>query len=150
MPTDRNGRQTTIDQLCVELRGFNKRLNPHLIDAVGECAEIIASTARDNCTPGMSPYDGWHFPTKPPGIGGAPFVTGNLRDSIQAGVANSGRGKVTAVVYSNVEYSNYVHEGTIKMQARPFLLDASKEREPECVVIIKEAVEKALEGAFRK
>lgn len=132
--------------LLVELRDINKRLMPKMIDAVEQSGEIIASTARDNCTPGKSPYDSMAFKSKHPFESGAPFKTGAMRDSIQSNVAETGRDSVGAVIWTDVEYASYVHEGTSKMQARPFITDAAKEREPEVKVIMQEAFASAVRG----
>lgn len=141
-------RKVTMDQFVVELENFRGGITRVLEDAVGDSAEIVASTARDNCTPGMSPYDGMAFKSKHPFESGAPFKTGNLRDSIQSGVADKGNNKIAGVVYTNVEYSNYVHDGTSKMQPRPFILDAFIERQPEIKVIMEEAIEDYVKETF--
>lgn len=50
----------------------------------------------------------------------APYDTGNLFRSIDYDV----RSENTVAVGTNVDYGKYVHEGTYKMGARPFIRDA--------------------------
>lgn len=131
--------------LLVELKRVNKRLHERLVDTVEDCGLVIAETARNNCTPGMSPYDGMSFKSKPD-KSGAPYDTGAMRESIQSSVANTGRGKCAAVIWTDVEYASYVHEGTSKMQARPFITDAGKMEEPTVRVMMAEAFASVLRG----
>lgn len=49
-----------------------------------------------------------------------PVKTGHLRSSI----SHHKEGADTVVIGTNVEYAPYVHYGTYKMAARPFLQDA--------------------------
>lgn len=50
----------------------------------------------------------------------APVRTGNLRRSITGRTLSPLRG----VVGSNVHYARFVHDGTSRMRARPFITDA--------------------------
>jgi hypothetical protein len=86
------------------------------------------ATAMKYCTSGSSPFDPMIFPTKQGGTG-APIDTGNLRahiymmvedknDEIVGGVGCGDQGKGTASVDG---YAGHVHNGTSKMQARPFI-----------------------------
>ncbi|HOM27352.1 MAG TPA: HK97 gp10 family phage protein [bacterium] len=51
----------------------------------------------------------------------APVDTGRLRSSITTTINED---KKQGIIYTNVDYSIYVHEGTRKMKGRPFLRDA--------------------------
>ena len=49
--------------------------------------------------------------------------TGATFDSIEAESATSGSNKVTITVSAGTPYAGYVHNGTYKMAARPFIRD---------------------------
>lgn len=55
----------------------------------------------------------------------APVDTGRLRADIGT---KFNRRKLEGVVYNTVEYSIYVHEGTHKMRARPYILNAIRNK----------------------
>jgi hypothetical protein len=61
-------------------------------------------------------------------LSGVPVDTGLMRASIASEVLETryGAGSVAlkAVIRCNVDYAVYVHDGTSKLQARPFLTDA--------------------------
>lgn len=60
----------------------------------------------------------------------APVDTGRLRADIGTKLKQR---ELEGVVYSNISYSVYVHEGTRYMKARPYLLNAIKGEEPKVV-----------------
>lgn len=49
--------------------------------------------------------------------------TGRLFDSITAEVSKASQNAVNVVVGTDVEYAQYVHEGTHKLKGRPFVTD---------------------------
>ena len=53
-----------------------------------------------------------------------PVDTGALFDSIQAGAVQSSQNLATVTVGTQIPYGGYVHDGTRKMAARPFVRDA--------------------------
>ena len=53
-----------------------------------------------------------------------PIDTGALFDSLQAKVEKVSQNTVVANVGSDLHYAGYVHNGTYKMAARPFVRDA--------------------------
>lgn len=53
-----------------------------------------------------------------------PVDTGRLRSSITSGLLD-GEDTITGVVGTDVEYAPYVELGTIRMEARPFLVPAA-------------------------
>lgn len=66
---------------------------------------------------------GYHTPHGPDGH--TEIVdTGRLFDSITATVERQSQNLVTASVGTNVPYAGFVHDGTYKLEARPFLRDA--------------------------
>ena len=55
----------------------------------------------------------------------APVDTGRLHQDIRAEFKSS---ELEGVVFNDVNYSVYVHEGTRKMKARPYILNAIRNR----------------------
>ncbi len=53
-----------------------------------------------------------------------PVDTGALFDSIQAGAVQASQNLATVTVGTQIPYGGYVHDGTYKMDARPFIRDA--------------------------
>jgi len=53
-----------------------------------------------------------------------PVDTGRLFDSIEAGAVQGSQNLVTVTVGTQVPYGGFVHDGTYKMAARPFIRDA--------------------------
>ena len=68
--------------------------------------------------------------------------TGRLFDSIQATVTRVSQNLVTAEAGTNVEYAGYVHNGTYKLEPRPFVRDAllSEETQDKLKTAITEGV----------
>lgn len=60
----------------------------------------------------------------------APVDTGRLRADIATKLYQK---ELKGVVYNTVEYAIYVHEGTRKMRARPYILNAIRGEEPKIV-----------------
>jgi HK97 gp10 family phage protein len=58
----------------------------------------------------------------------AAYMGGTLRADIKT---NFNESRMEGVIYNTVEYSTYVHEGTYKMRARPYILDAIKNEKPK-------------------
>lgn len=81
--------------------------------AFGRAAYIISQYASDDAKDALD------------GAYGAPrrIDTGNLRNSISGAVDDQGD-DIIAVIGTNVEYAQYVHDGTTKMTANRFLKDA--------------------------
>ncbi len=75
--------------------------------------------------------------------------TGRLIQSIQGVVVYATGTKALGTVGTNVYYSVYVHEGTRYMEARPFLVDALKNKEDEIREIFRDAVRRAF-GATKR
>lgn len=80
-------------------------------DALDKIADLIQSDAKDNC-----PVAGDMGPVKK---GETP---GTLRDDIKV-YASPGKRQIGNM---NVDYAIYVHNGTYKMKARPYLFNASE------------------------
>lgn len=76
----------------------------------------------------------------------SPVDTGRLRASIGTGAGRAKVKKEVGYVGTNVEYSVYVHEGTSRMRARPFLkiaLDKTRNK-------IKKVLEGSIEDLWKE
>lgn len=109
----------TPAQLQARLDKAAKRIIPSVEKGMDLAALNIEARAKLNCTPGESPYD-FNVSGK---IRGAPFDTGLLRAEIYHQTEVHGK-QVQGFVISPTEYAEAVHEGSSKMQGRPFILDA--------------------------
>lgn len=69
--------------------------------------------------------------------------TGALFDSIDGKVARASQNVVTVTVSAGTEYASYVHQGTYKLEGRPFIVDGINLAEPK----IKAAIESTLKNA---
>ena len=74
----------------------------------------------------------------------APVDTGRLRASHQTMFEN-----LKATVTPNVDYAIYVHKGTYKMEARPFLLEAVESENDTVNGYFKKAVQDTLDDIAR-
>ena len=101
----------TPEQLKARLDKAAKRIVPSVEKGMDLAALNIEAKAKLNCSPGSSPY------------GKAPFDTGLLRAEIYHQTEVHGK-QVQGFVISPTEYAEAVHEGSSKMQGRPFILDA--------------------------
>lgn len=89
------------------------------------CIGIVAK-AKANCTPETTPYFR------------APLKTGNLRRNNEyVAELNPTSKRCVGVVYNNTEYALFVHDGTSRMQARPFLWDAVVACMPETEELVR-------------
>ena len=69
--------------------------------------------------------------------------TGALFDSIQASAKRQSQNLVTVTASAGTDYASYVHNGTYKLEGRPFITDGVTEALPQ----IKSAIESALKNA---
>jgi len=73
--------------------------------------------------------------------GGSPVATGNLRDTHRSEVGNfEGR------IYPTSRYSEFVHEGTNKMRARPWLDFVKKDKDREIKDLEKEMLKNIVQN----
>jgi hypothetical protein len=101
----------TPAQLQARLAKAAKRIVPAVEKGMDLAALNVEATAKSFCTPGSSPYYR------------APFLTGLLRAEIYHQVEVHGR-QVQGFVISPTEYAPAVHEGSSRMEPRPFILGA--------------------------
>lgn len=129
----------TFDELREKLKGVQASVIPGVMRGMKKAALNVEKKAKQNCTPGKSPY--WKAPysdDKDP-----EREVPHMRDVMYAKVSTDGR-EVRAIVGNPKHYALFVHEGTAKMASRPFILDAIKEKEEETRKIISDALEVAL------
>lgn len=153
----------TPDQLKERLQALGPAGHSALVLGMKNGCIGVTSRAKKNCTPGESPYDNMVFPTKlvettktgkpkkgqlkfsPNQINrsGAPFNKGDLRKSITYKVKDDGT-VVTGTVGTNISYALPVHDGTSKMESRPFVYDAVMSEHDNTNLRIVEALDIAL------
>jgi HK97 gp10 family phage protein len=143
--------KVTAAQLCKKLEKIPKATAPALQKAMGTCVLHAESKAKENCWPGTSPY--WK----------APHRTGRMRRSITSRVdVNKGsrsvsiRGLIGIIAATfgddggiKVFYPLFVHEGTSKMKARPFLLDAALATRDKNIKLLVLTLQQAVKGAVK-
>ena len=126
----------SIEELQRKLKNISTDMLPALKGAMTDAAMNIEGKAKENCTPGQSPYYK------------APLITGTMRRSISSKVEVKGN-EIRGVVGAGVDYAIDVHEGTSRMEARPFILDAITEKEDDTLGFLSDAVESNLRGHTR-
>lgn len=121
-----------LEVQALGLKEFQKALdrNPELVKK--ELADFF-SRATARLKSGL-----WNNPWRIGGSGGGiPVLTGNLRDTHATEIKD-----FQARIYPTSDYAKFVHGGTSKMEARPWLDFIQKEKAPE----IKELAKKMLEN----
>jgi hypothetical protein len=125
----------TPEQMAAKLRALHTDEIPALVQAMDKACLVAEGEAKNYCTPGKSPYykapysDDNDPRRKPP----------HMRDTIEGKVAEVTASSVVGRLGTPKDYAIHVHEGTSRMQARPFLLDAIKAKEDDIVGILAEA-----------
>lgn len=93
---------TGLKNTISRLKGFGKAFDGELGKAMWEVVLQIERDSKINC----------------------PVDKGDLRRSIKGVVKAMMAGKISGEVSATTDYAAYVHEGTSKMAARPFIMDA--------------------------
>ena len=111
----------------------------YLSSGLGEAGQEIADIARDAVQEKI--LYGYH---EPHGADGHTEIvdTGRLFDSIESKITGRTSSTVTVSVSANTEYASYVHQGTYKLNGRPFVTDGVNEAKPE----IRSAFERIMRG----
>lgn len=145
----------TPEQLRAKFAAIQLETRPALLAAMRDAALNVEAQARVNCTPGKSPYEDYNFPTKverfPDNYTGAPYTDDrdpdreppHMRDVMYSEVREDGDA-IVGVVGNPKRYALMVHEGTTRMQARPFITDAIEDKKSETVAILSSGVEGVL------
>lgn len=129
-----------IEELQVKLRKMSSDMIPLIRKGMTNAVQNVEGKAKENCTPGSSPYYR------------APHITGTMRRSIGSKVDVKGN-EVKGIVFAGGEKANYaeeVHEGTSRMPPRPYILDAITEKENETIEFLNDAVEQGIRKHTRR
>jgi len=121
----------TVAELQAKLRKIARTQPDKVTKAMDRAVLNVVAKAKDNCTPGLSPYYR------------APHITGNLSRRISGRVIID-RNNIHGIVSNSASYAPAVHEGTTKMPARPFILDAIVAEEERTLALLGAAVEENL------
>ena len=121
----------SVEELQAKLKSISKDMLPSIEKGMNKATANVKAQAKDNINPATTIY---YRPA---------FITGNLSRSIADKVEVKGN-TVVGTVGAGAGYAKKIHEGTSKMPARPFLLDAIKEKEGETVEFLSDAIESAL------
>jgi HK97 gp10 family phage protein len=129
----------TREELIAKLDNLSTGMIPAVARYMQTAALNVEAEAKKYCTPGQSPYykapytDDNDPHRKPP----------HMRDSMWSKVTVKGT-TVIGTVGNEKHYSLWVHDGTSRMEARPFILDAIIVKEPETRALLSAGIEQAL------
>jgi HK97 gp10 family phage protein len=126
----------TPEQLSRKLDNLAKGTIPAVEKAMLKAALNVEGESRKYCTPGKSPYYR------------APYSDDNdprrepphMRDTIKGEVKTEGS-SVRGTIGTPKDYALAVHDGTSRMQARPFIMDAIKAKQNDTLKLLSQAVE---------
>lgn len=121
----------SIEELQAKLRNISLTMAPAIEKGMEDATMNIEGKAKENCTPGSSPYYK------------APLITGTLRRSISSEVEQRGN-EVKGIVGAGVDYAIDVHDGSSKIPPRPFILDAITEKQNETIKFLEDAVKQGI------
>ena len=130
----------SIEELQVKLRKMSSDMIPTIRKGMTDAVQNVEGKAKENCTPGQSPYYK------------APLITGTMRRSIGSKVDIKGK-EIKGIVFAGGEKANYaeeVHEGTSRMPPRPYILDAITEKENETIEFLSDAAEQGIRRYTRR
>jgi len=129
----------TPEELSLKLGQLTKKAFPAIERGLTNAALNVEGESKQYCTPGKSPYykapytDDNDPRRKPPHMRDVMFTTVEVStDQIKATIGNP------------KNYALAVHDGTTRMQARPFILDAIKAKDKETRIHLSDAVYKGL------
>jgi len=125
----------TAEELLQKLDNLKAGTMPAIEQAMQQAALNVEGQAKKNCTPGQSPY----YKAPYSDDNDPRRVPPHMRDTIVGTVETQGT-SVHGVVGTPKDYSLYIHEGTSRMPARPFILDAITEKDTETRTILSDAL----------
>jgi HK97 gp10 family phage protein len=134
----------TEAELLQKLRNLPKASVPAVKKGMRDACLNVLGQAKRNCTPGQTPYakapysDDSDPHREPP----------HMRDVMGFRVQVEGT-KIRGIVGNKKKYAHYVHDGTKRMPARPFITDAIKEKMPETRAILSNALEIGIMQAWK-
>lgn len=142
----------TFDQATKLLQNVKTEIFPEVLAAMNTVAVLVEGQAKVNCgytvgEDGPEPANLPGTPYQPCPYSKPPHETGTLSRGNHGWVSTFGN-TIMANVGNNVqEYNIFVHEGTFRMPARPFLLDAVLMQRDNCRKILSAGVAKGLQRA---
>lgn len=124
------------EELSRKLDNLAKGTIPAVEKAMQMAVLNVEGESRKYCTPGKSPYYR------------APYSDDNdprrepphMRDTIKGTIKTEGS-SVRGTVGTEKWYALMVHDGTSRMQPRPFILDAIKAKKDDTLKLLSKAVE---------
>ena len=132
-------RLLTREELVAKLDNLEKGMVPAVARYMQTAVLNVEGEAKKNCTPGQSPYyrasysDDNDPHREPP----------HMRDSMWSKVTVVGN-TVIGTVGNEKLYSLFVHDGTSRMGARSFILDAIIAKETETRALLSAGIEQAI------
>jgi len=99
---------TGLENLALKVALVNAEIQEQAEEELDRVADQVQSDAKDNCPVAQNPKKG--------------EIPGTLRDDIKVYASKLKR----QIGNLNVHYAIYVHNGTYKMKARPYLLNAAE------------------------
>ena len=134
-------RRLTPEELSQKLSNLKAASIPAIEKAMKNAALNVQEQAKKNCTLGHSPYYKAPYSddrdTKRDGE--------HMRDVMYSKVETTGT-RINGIVGNPKPYSLWVHDGTSRMTARPFILDAIKEKDLDTRAILSKAIEQTLQA----
>jgi HK97 gp10 family phage protein len=130
----------TVRELQERLKNLQKETIPAVEKGMQEACNLVVADAKRDCTPGQSRY--WKAPysddkdprREPP----------HMRDTIEGYIVST-ETEVSGIVGTWKHYAPYVHEGTSRMPARPFILDNIIDNREEILEILARSLGEVIE-----
>lgn len=139
-----------ITGVLASLKSFSARVDEEVLDALDECAALVANHAKTNHPKAPDAIVGEHADAfRMQNLDGSyRFLTrtGNLRNSILPRRAvKEGRGFIARVV-SGMEYSDKIEFGSVENRPFPFMRPAIETNRDEILRRVRLAVRRGIEG----
>jgi HK97 gp10 family phage protein len=132
-------RRLTADELLQKLDNLKASTIPALQTAMTLAALNVEGESKKNCTPGTSPYYKAPYTDDNDPHRQPPHMRDTIYNKIQVETAS-----VHGLVGTPKSYALWVHEGTSKMQARPFIMDSIVTKDKDTRAILSKAIEDAI------
>lgn len=133
----------TPEEMALKLQRLTAKTVPAIEKGMLKACLNIEGKAKEDCTPGKSryykaPYSDDNDPRRKP-----PHMRDTITSKVESG-GGLGGAWVKGTVGTPKEYSLHVHEGTSKMQARPFILDNIIDEKDTTLEILGDALADAI------
>lgn len=137
-------RIVTPEELRAMLEEIQRRSLPQAEYSMRDATLLIEGTSKEYCTPGhtiyyKAPYSDDNDPRREPP---------HMRDVMWSRVKVSGN-RVIGTIGNPKHYSPFVHNGTSRMEARPFILDAIIANRENTFLFLQAGQAKVLEEVWR-